>query len=106
MLESATEGGTGASGHGSGRGDRMGLVSLKIDLERAADMLPAYWQSTELIYRKQHRSQALTQRRQSHPSLPIGEREPEHPIPSQALQDALWRMARALGWAPAVQSAA
>lgn len=107
MLESAVEGGTGASGFGSGRGDRFGLANLKADLEHAADQLPAHWQSTALIYDKQHRPRrALAQRRQMASTTPDDQREYEHPVPSVALENALWRMARCLGWSDVVNPAA
>jgi hypothetical protein len=106
MLESACEGGTGATGLGSGRGNRQGLSHLKADLEHAADQLPAHWQSTALIYSKQHRSQALKQRRQTAPPLKDSQLVPEHPVPSQALENSLIRMARSLGWADVADHAA
>jgi hypothetical protein len=114
MLESAREGATGCTGMGSGRGDRLALILLKADLERAADSLPTHWQSTELIFRRQHRYSALVARRTQHMALGATEsmnpsesthsatlgriREHESPIPSKALEDAIWRMAVFLGW--------
>jgi len=97
MLESAVEGGTGASGHGSGSGDRIALVGLKIDLERAADSLPAHWLATRLILRKQHR-----RRRDS--AMPSQTDESQDP--AQALDEAIWRMATFLGWQPVLVQAA
>lgn len=90
MLESATEGATGPlNGHG-GHGDRQALSHLKADLERAADALPPHWQTTALIFRKQHRRPARVSC-----ATP---QEPEHPDPAQALENALLRMARFLGY--------
>jgi hypothetical protein len=98
MLESAVEGGSGASGLGSGKGDRLGLVLLKADLERAADSLPLYWQSTEFVFIRQHRAPALYARRHATPEMPVEQRIAEHPVPSVALEGAIWRMAAFLGW--------
>src|SRR5207302_1685462 len=81
MLISATEGGTGASGKGSGRGGRFSLVCLKADLERAADQLPLYWQSTEYVFIRQRRANSLYERRRTTPVVPEAERQYEPPIP-------------------------
>jgi hypothetical protein len=99
MLESAVEGGTGASGMGSGRGKRLSLVLIKADLERAADSLPLYWQSTEFIFRRQHRAESLYKARRTTMAIPEHLRDAEHPVPSVALDNAIWAMSRFLGWA-------
>lgn len=105
MLESAVEGGTGGSGNGAGRGNRLSLALMKADLERAADSLPIYWQSTGLIFSKQHRYALYQARRQSF-SVPLDQREHESPIPSKALDDAIWRMSVSLGWQEGLTDAA
>ena len=99
-LVSATEGGTGASGHGAGRGGRFGLVCLKADLERAADQLPLYWQATEFIFARQRRAKWLYERRRTTPAVPDDQRQYEPPIPSDALEQACYRMALFLGYRP------
>lgn len=106
MLTSAVEGGVSSAASGSGHGERFGLAHLKADLELAADHLPLHWQSTALIFSKQHRASTLTQRRQTTSPIPDDLREPEHPVPSQALEDAIWRMARTLGWSEDLTSVA
>jgi hypothetical protein len=106
MLESAVEGGVSSGAHGAGRGERFGLMHLKSDLESAADQLPAHWQSTELIYRKQHRTTALARRRQAERPANDADLVAEHPVPSQALENALFAMARSLGWSESLTSAA
>lgn len=97
MLESAVEGGTGCTGMGSGHGDRFGLAHIKADLERSADSLPIYWQATRIIFAKQHREAAYSRRRQAC-SPDVSQREYESPIPSQAIETAIWRMSCFLGW--------
>jgi hypothetical protein len=106
MLISATEGGTGASGKGSGRGGRFGLVCLKADLERAADQLPLYWQSTEYVFARQRRSNCLQERRRTTPAVPEAQRQFEPPVPSDALEQACYRMALSLGWRPEQENVA
>lgn len=106
MLESAVEGGVSSGASGAGRGERFGLAHLKADLEHAADQLPLHWQSTAFVFSRQHRFSALTQRRQRTPPVVGDWRESEHPVPSQALDDAIWRMARSLGWIPGLTSVA
>jgi hypothetical protein len=98
MLASAAEGGTQASGAGAGRGERQGLSHLKADMERAADSLPLHWQTTALVFRKQHRTDTLTARRRNHPHDAHAIHEEEHPAPTQALDNTLWRMALFLGY--------
>jgi hypothetical protein len=100
MLESATQGGTGAFGLGAGGGDRMGLAIVKADLERGADALPLHWQTTALVYSRQHRASVYSRRRRVEPPVPDGQREEECPIPSEAYELVLERMARYLGWVP------
>jgi len=100
MLESATAGGTGASGCGAGSGDRFALVAIKADLERATDVLPLHWQTTALVYCRQHRASVYSRRRQTERRVPDAQREDECPIPSEAYELVLERMSRALGWVP------
>lgn len=97
MLESAAEGGSGSSGMGSGRGERMGLVHLKADMERAADQLPLYWQVTRLIFSRQHRY-SVWLARWNMAGSPTSGAEHEHPELNAALDLAIWRMAVSLGW--------
>jgi len=94
MLESAVQGGSGASGHGSGRGERFGLVHLKADLEHAADQLPMSWTATRVIFSRQHRYSVWLARWRmlSNPALD------EPPNLPAALETAFARMARSLGW--------
>jgi hypothetical protein len=106
MLISATEGGTCSNGLGAGRGKRQNLSDLKADLELAADKLPIHWQSTEYVFYRQRRAQLLRDRRQATRALPPDQLEHESPIPSKALDDACWKMARALGWIPQQEQAA
>jgi hypothetical protein len=106
MLVAATEGGTGSSGLGSGRGGRMSLVCLKADLEHAADQLPIYWQATEYIFRRQRRGELFYNRRTNYPSIPLEDRQYEPPIPSDALEQACYRMAISLGWRPGLTNVA
>jgi hypothetical protein len=97
MLESAVEGGTGASGMGSGRGERMGLANLKADLERAADALPLYWQVTRTIFSRQHRYSVWHDRWTEAGSPETGP-EYEQELTAVAFDDAIYRMSWSLGW--------
>lgn len=97
MLESAVEGGTGATGHGAGRGDRFGLAHLKADLESAADTLPVYWQATRLIFSKQHRYSVWLARWHMAGDSTTGPDQEALELP-RAVEDAVYRMAQALGW--------
>lgn len=98
MLESAVEGGTGCSGMGSGRGERMGLAHLKADLERAADRLPLYWQATRRIFSRQHRYSVWHDRWLLAGSPETGPDQEPLELPA-AVELAIWRMAQSLGWA-------
>jgi hypothetical protein len=97
MAQGTSNGMLGRSTGGSG--GRITFVIIKADLERAADSLPWYWQATAFIFRRQRRSL-------NRPSLPETDRQYESPVPRQALDDAVLRMAVALGWSPIAQSAA
>lgn len=97
MLESAVEGGTGCSGMGSGRGNRLSLALLKADLERAADQLPLYWQATRLIFSKQHRY-SVWLARWNMASNPTTGPDQEPLELSAAVELAIYRMARSLGY--------
>lgn len=98
MLESAVQGGSGSSGTGSGRGERFGLAHLKADLETAADQLPLHWQATAWVFSRQHRYSVLVARRRAQ-SVTLEAIEPdEHPVPSVALDNVYFQMARSLGW--------
>jgi hypothetical protein len=97
MLESAVEGGTGCSGMGSGRGNRLSLALLKADLERAADQLPIYWHATRVIFSKQHRySTWLTRWHMAGDPTTGPDQEPLE-LPA-AVDLAIWRMSVTLGW--------
>lgn len=104
MLESAVEGGTGCSGMGSGRGERMGLAHLKADLERAADQLPLHWQATRRIYAKQHRYSVWFARWTMADSPTEGPDQEPLELPA-AIDLAIWRMAQSLGWSEQEQAA-
>ncbi len=97
MLESAVEGGTGASGMGSGRGNRLSLALMKADLERAADQLPVYWRATRLIFSKQHRYSVWLARWKMAGNPESGEDQEPLELPA-AVELALWRMSLSLGW--------
>lgn len=94
MLESAVEGGTGATGMGAGRGERFGLAHLKADMERAADDLPIFWTVTRVIFSRQHRY-SVWLARWSMAGKPTLDDPPSLPA---ALELACWRMAESLGW--------
>lgn len=95
-MAEGTGGGQGYSG-GGGKG-RLTFAIVRADLERAADQLPLYWQSTEYIFHVQSRSACLRQRRLTAGPVADDQREQEHPVPSAALEQAIYRMARTLGW--------
>jgi hypothetical protein len=80
-----------------GSGGRTTFAIIIADLEHAADCLPIYWQSTEFIFRRQRRRQVYATRRQLF-QVPEEQRQYESPIPSQALDASVYRMALALGW--------
>ena len=85
-LQAAAEGGTGATGNGAGRGDRLALACMLADLERAADELPLHWTSTLQIFRLQSRARVWSQRRLT--------------LEDVGVETAIARMARTLGWKP------
>ena len=86
-LQSAAEGGTGTlNGHGGGSGKRHNLVLVLADLEAAADKLPLDWTSTLEIFRMQNRLAVWRRRRLQ--------------MTSMSVDQAVYRMAQALGWRP------
>lgn len=105
MLESAVEGGTGASGMGSGRGERLGLAHLKADLEHAADQLPLYWQATRVIFSKQHRYSVWLNRWHMADNPTTGPDQEPLELPA-AVDLAIWKMAKTLGWSAVADQAA
>lgn len=90
---------------GSGRGERFGMAHLKADLERAADQLPIAWRSTRLIFSRQHRY-SVWLARWAMAGSPATSDEHESELLPTAVEDAVWRMARSLGWDPSLTSAA
>jgi hypothetical protein len=86
-LEIAAEGATGSlNGQGGGKRGRMDTVVMLADLERATDQLPLEWAATRAIYDAQGRAQVWLKRRQLDAGI--------------TLDQAIARMARALGWRP------
>lgn len=89
-LTSAAQGGTGASGQGSGRGDRLALVCMQADLERATDLAFVdrwHWRSVQRIYELQRRP------------LPCRTGQAQEPAMSAcAWWLAMSRIAAQLGW--------
>lgn len=90
MLQSACEGGTGATGLGSGKGKRQNLSDLKADLELAADSLPLNWSATARIFKIQQRWRQYVERCEQ-----AGERGGEL---EQPIDVCFYRMAEWLGW--------
>jgi hypothetical protein len=85
-LSAAAEGGTGSlAGRGAGGGNRMSLVALLADVERAADQLPLWWEPTMRVFRLQGRGRIWADRR-----IRLDD--------NHTLDEAIYRMARFLGW--------
>lgn len=99
LVEMAQGCSNGLNGRSTGGHGRSTFAILISDLEQAADSLPTYWLSTAYIFSRQRR--VLTR-------IPTSDqdRQYESPIPSQALEDACYRMALSLGYSPIAQSAA
>jgi len=104
MLESAVEGGAGQPGGGHGGGRRLNYADYKADLERAADHLPLYWQATRTIFSKQHRYSVWLARWTMAGSPQDGPDQESLELPA-AVEYAIWRMARYLGWESEEQAA-
>jgi hypothetical protein len=78
------------------RGDRLSIICIKADLERAADSLPLHWRTTSRIFRLQRRWGEYLEKCRNKERGGLFEQMSD----TDAFDEAVELMARSLGWRP------